>query len=216
MLAPSRRRDLYNFWCFFYIKLYILARGSPGLAKVEASPSPPARTVTHRRRPRHGGDHAMRDGRRGRRPRWLVRLVRPRVEGAAPARRPAGEDRAAQVGRRGPALRRLRTHRRNAGGTVPRRRPGSDGGRPRASGRAGPIGRALGDQAEPCGGDGRSGANGRHQGHTPRRPFGRGEPRPLGTDMAEAGATPGRRVAFSRSRSTPRPSGSSAEPARCS
>jgi hypothetical protein len=59
MLAPSRRRDLYNFWRFFYIKLYILARRSSGLAKVEASPTPPARTVTHRRRPRHGGDHAM-------------------------------------------------------------------------------------------------------------------------------------------------------------
>ena len=59
MLAPSRRRDLYNFGRFFYIKLYILARRSPGLAKVEASPKPPARTVTHGRRPRHGGDHAM-------------------------------------------------------------------------------------------------------------------------------------------------------------
>ena len=104
MLAPSRRRDLYNFWRFFYIKLYILARRSPGLAKVDASPTPPARTVTHRRRPRHGGDHAMSvtDGAGA----SVACSTSPAaVEGAAPAKRPVwrGPHRTGRTPRPGPA-----------------------------------------------------------------------------------------------------------------
>jgi hypothetical protein len=207
MLAPSRRRDLYNFWRFFYIKLYILARRSPGLAKVEASPTPPARTVTHRRRPRHGGDHAMSvtdgagDGLGG------LFDQAGRGRGRGPRQAP---------GWRGP-------HRPDAAA-----RPcGGSGhivGTPAAPFRGGVPGLPVVAREHPA----ERVRSGERQAIKRSRAVGMGalartaairatlpDAHSAGTSRApsEAGATSGRRVAFSRSRSTPRPSGSSAEPA---
>jgi hypothetical protein len=213
MLAPSRRRDLYNFWRFFYIKLYILARRSSGLAKVEASPTPPARTVTHRRRPRHGGDHAMsvtdgagdglgglfdQSGRgRGRSPRQAPGWRGPRRTGRTPRPGPAAAPDTSSERRR---------HRSAAASRVCRWSPasirpsGSDRASARRSSGAVRWGWALWRERPPSG----------PRSWTPIRP---GRAAPSRQRYGGSRCAPGRRAAFPRSRSTPRPSGSPAEPA---